>query len=235
MPRGTPTATAFSKTATRGNGSGATGSCKALNDDLPFDQFTIEQLAGDLLPNATLDQKIASGFNRNHLLNGEGGAIAEGAALRQPLRPRRHDGDDWLGLTVACAQCHDHKYDPITQRDYYSLMDAFNRVPESGTPQRFSARIRVGAPFLELPAEDFKKREEELQAQLKATEKELNDIESQGKSSARSRLRWLAGKLEVDSTDRRFECRNQEARTRPRGQTRRQTTNRLGQGVAQLL
>lgn len=153
---------------------------RALNDDLPFDKFTIWQLAGDLLPDATNDQKIASGFNRNHLLNGEGGAIAEEQRFVNLFDRIDTTATTWLGLTVACAQCHDHKYDPITQRDYYSLMDAFNRVPETGTPQRFSARIRVAAPFLELPGEDFKKREEELQAQLKAAELELKNLQEQG-------------------------------------------------------
>lgn len=157
------------------------GLVKALNDDLPFDQFTIWQLAGDLLPNATNEQKIASGFNRNHLLNGEGGAIAEEQRFVNLFDRIDTTATTWLGLTMACAQCHDHKYDPMTQRDYYSLMDAFNRVPETGTPQRLSARIRVAAPFLELPGDDFKKLEEELQAKLKAAEKELKDLEAKGR------------------------------------------------------
>ncbi len=126
---------------------------RALNDDLPFDQFTIWQLAGDLLPEATTDQKIASGFNRNHMLNGEGGAIAEEQRFVNMFDRIDTTSTTWLGLTMACAQCHDHKYDPVTQRDYYSLMDAFNRVPETGTPQYQSSRIRVAAPFIEVPTE----------------------------------------------------------------------------------
>ena len=157
------------------------GLVKLLNDDLPFDQFTIWQLAGDLLPNATNEQKIASGFNRNHLLNGEGGAIAEEQRFVNLFDRIDTTATTWLGLTMACAQCHDHKYDPLTQRDYYNLMDAFNRVPETGTPQRFSARIRVAAPFLELPSEDFKKLEADLQAKLKAAEKELKELEAKGR------------------------------------------------------
>ena len=139
---------------------------KALNDDLPFDQFTIWQLAGDLLPDATTEQKIASGFNRNHLLNGEGGAIAEEQRFVNLFDRIDTTATTWLGLTMACAQCHDHKYDPITQRDYYSLLDAFNRVPESGTPQFFSSRIRVAAPFVELPTEENKARIAEFEAQI---------------------------------------------------------------------
>jgi hypothetical protein len=149
---------------------------KALNDDLPFDQFTIWQLAGDLLPNATTEQKVASGFNRNHLLNGEGGAIPEEQRFVILFDRMDTTATTWLGLTMACCQCHDHKYDPITQRDYYSLMDAFNRLPESGTPQFFSSRIRVAAPFIELPTEENKARFAEFEAKIKAAEEEVAPI-----------------------------------------------------------
>ncbi len=123
---------------------------KALNEDLPFDKFSIWQLAGDLLPEATTEQKIASGFNRNHLLNGEGGSIAEEQRFNNLFDRIDTTATTWLGLTMACAQCHDHKYDPITQKEYYQLLDAFNRVPETGGPQQFSKKIRVGKPVLEL-------------------------------------------------------------------------------------
>ena len=143
---------------------------KALNADIPFDQFTIRMLAGDLLPDATSDDKVASGFNRNHLLNGEGGAIAEEQRFVNLFDRIDTTATTWLGLTMACAQCHDHKYDPITQRDYYSLLDAFNRVPENGTPQYFSSRIRVAAPFLELPTEENQARIAALETSIKAAE-----------------------------------------------------------------
>ncbi len=145
----------------------------AMNQDLPFDQFTIWQLAGDLLPEATLDQKIASGFNRNHLLNGEGGAIPEEQRFVILFDRIDTTATTWLGLTMACAQCHDHKYDPITQRDYYGLLDAFNRVPESGTPQFFSSRIRVAAPFIELPTQENKARIAEFQSRIAAADRDL--------------------------------------------------------------
>ena len=145
---------------------------KAMNQDLPFDQFTIWQLAGDLLPDATDEQKIASGFNRNHLLNGEGGAIAEEQRWVILFDRMETTSTTWLGLTMNCAQCHDHKYDPITQKDYYSLLDAFNRVPESGTPQYFSSRIRVAAPFLEVPTEENKSRMAEFDAKIAAADAE---------------------------------------------------------------
>lgn len=149
---------------------------QALNDDLPFDQFTIWQLAGDLLPNATTEQKIASGFNRNHLLNGEGGAIAEEQRFVVLFDRIDTTATTWLGLTMACAQCHDHKYDPITRRDYYSLLDAFNRVPESGTPQRQSSRIRVAAPFIELPTPENKAKLAEFEAAMKSLQDEAKPV-----------------------------------------------------------
>ena len=149
---------------------------RALNDDLPFDKFTTRQLAGDLLPDATQDQKIASGFNRNHLLNGEGGAIAEEQRWVNLFDRIDTTATTWLGLTMACAQCHDHKYDPITQKDYYSMLDAFNRVPERGTPQRFSTRIRVAAPFLELPTEENKSRIAEFDSQIAQLEPAINEL-----------------------------------------------------------
>lgn len=145
---------------------------RALNDDLPFDQFTVWQLAGDLLPNPTVDQQIASGFNRNHLLNGEGGAIPEEQRWVNLFDRMDTTATTWLGLTMACVQCHDHKYDPITMRDYYSLLDGFNRVPESGTPQYFSSRIRVAAPFIELPTEENKARIAEFESQIAAADAE---------------------------------------------------------------
>jgi hypothetical protein len=149
---------------------------KALNADMPFDRFSTEQLAGDLLPDATTDQKIASGFNRNHLLNGEGGAIAEEQRFNNLFDRVDTTSTTWLGLTMACAQCHDHKYDPMTQRDYYALLDAFNRVSETGTPTRFSARIRVAPPVVELPTEENKARLAELEAAMQALESDAKPM-----------------------------------------------------------
>lgn len=145
---------------------------RALNENLPFDQFTVWQLAGDLLPDATVDQKIASGFNRNHLLNGEGGAIAEEQRFVVLFDRIDTTATTWLGLTVACAQCHDHKYDPISQKDYYRFLDLFNRVPESGVPEYVSSRIRVASPYLELPTEENKIQFAEMEAKIAALDKE---------------------------------------------------------------
>jgi hypothetical protein len=105
---------------------------KAFNDNMPFDRFTVEQLAGDLIPNATIEQKIASGFNRNHMINVETGAVPEEYLAAYIIDRVNTTGTVWLGLTVGCAQCHNHKYDPISQTEYYQLYAFFNHVPENG-------------------------------------------------------------------------------------------------------
>jgi len=99
---------------------------EALNRDLPFDQFTIEQLAGDLLPNATKSQLVATGFHRNTLINQEGGTDPEQFRVEATMDRVNTTGAVWLGLTVGCAQCHTHKFDPIQQREYYELLAFFN-------------------------------------------------------------------------------------------------------------
>jgi hypothetical protein len=102
----------------------------ALNADMPFDQFTVEQLAGDLLPNATTSQRIATGFLRNTLSNREGGADLEEFRVKQIIARTNMVGTVWLGLTVGCAECHDHKFDPISQKEYYQLYAFFNNGDE---------------------------------------------------------------------------------------------------------
>jgi hypothetical protein len=105
---------------------------RTINADLSYDKFTVEQLAGDLLPQATLEQKIATGFNRNHMFNAEGGRIAEETRVENVMDRAETTGTVWLGLTVGCARCHDHKYDPLTNREYYQLYAYFNNTSESG-------------------------------------------------------------------------------------------------------
>jgi hypothetical protein len=102
----------------------------ALNDGMPFDEFTIEQIAGDLLPHATRDQRIATGFNRNTMLNEEGGIDPLEFRYLATVDRVATAGTTWLGLTVGCAQCHTHKYDPITQREYYEVMASLNNADE---------------------------------------------------------------------------------------------------------
>ena len=102
----------------------------AFNRNMPFDQFTIEQIAGDLLPNATIEQRAATGFHRNTLTSREGGIDVEQLRDEQVMDRTNTIGTVWLGLTVECARCHDHKYDPITQRDYYQLFAFMNSAEE---------------------------------------------------------------------------------------------------------
>ena len=126
----------------------------ALNADMPFDQFTIEQLAGDLLPNATLDQKIATGFNRCAPVNVEAGSDQEESRVNQVFDRVNTVGTVWLGSTIECAQCHDHKYDPISQKEYYQLFAFFNNTAQETA---FSSKAMIGlnfvGPYLKLPDE----------------------------------------------------------------------------------
>ncbi|NOX98333.1 MAG: DUF1553 domain-containing protein [Verrucomicrobia bacterium] len=119
----------------------------AYNDNKPFDQFTIEQLAGDLLPNASLDQKIATGFNRNHATSDEGGAISEELRVEYIVDRVQTTSNVWMGLTMECGQCHDHKFDPITQREYYQLFAYFNNNADPGMQSRKGNQAPVAAFF----------------------------------------------------------------------------------------
>ena len=105
---------------------------EAFHQNMPFDQFTIEQLAGDLLPEATRDQKIATGFNRNHRGNAEGGIVPEEFQVEYVVDRVDTTFTVWQGLTMGCARCHSHKFDPLTQKEYYQVFACFNNIPESG-------------------------------------------------------------------------------------------------------
>jgi hypothetical protein len=124
---------------------------RALNDNLPYDKFLTWQLAGDLLPNSTRDQKLATAFDRLHRLTNEGGSIAE-ETRTENVSDRVHTfGTAILGLTVECCRCHDHKYDPITMRDYYSLSAFFNSIDENGM---YDHPAKVPSPSLLLPTDE---------------------------------------------------------------------------------
>ncbi|MCH8830578.1 MAG: DUF1549 domain-containing protein, partial [Planctomycetes bacterium] len=120
----------------------------ALNGNKPFDRFVIEQLAGDMLPNATLKQQIASGFCRNHRINSEDGSIPPEWHVENLVDRVDTLGTVFLGLTVGCARCHEHKYDPISQEDYYRLFAYFNNVPEWG----IGPNNGNSPPFITVPA-----------------------------------------------------------------------------------
>ncbi|MCA9247833.1 MAG: PSD1 domain-containing protein [Planctomycetales bacterium] len=147
---------------------------KAMNDNLPYDQFTIWQLAGDLLPQATAEQRLATGFCRNHAINGEGGRIAEENRVDYVLDMTETMGTIWMAVTLNCARCHDHKFDPFTRRDYYALTAFFNQTPVTGAggdPQT--------PPVLAFPDREQQLREAELQQQLDDLDVELKQREQQ--------------------------------------------------------
>ena len=138
---------------------------KAYNQNMPYDQFTIEQLAGDLLPNATLDDKIATGFNRNNMINFEGGAVPEEYHAEYVVDRASTTATAWLGLTMGCARCHDHKFDPIRQKDFYRFVAFFNTVPERG----LDGFLGNAEPVLPLPTTAQQQQLDELNGQIAST------------------------------------------------------------------
>lgn len=120
----------------------------AINADLPFDRFSIEQLAGDLIPGATLDQKAATGFHRNTLTNKEGGVDKEEFRVAAVVDRTNTTGTVWMGLTLSCAQCHTHKYDPITQREYFGIYAFFNGSDEIDLPAPLPGQEKATLPTL---------------------------------------------------------------------------------------
>jgi mono/diheme cytochrome c family protein len=143
----------------------------AFNSNLPFDQFVVDQVAGDLLPSATRDQKIASGFNRNHMINFEGGAIADEYQVEYVVDRVEATSNTFMGLTMGCARCHTHKYDPITQKEFYQFFAFFNTVPEQG----LDGRTGNAAPLMLLPSHDQQARLDELDAAIASKQAALAD------------------------------------------------------------
>jgi hypothetical protein len=127
----------------------------AFKKNMPYDQFVLWQLAGDLLPDASLEQVIATGFNRNHKITQEGGVIPEEYRVEYVSDRTMTFGKAFIGLSVECAKCHDHKYDPISQVDYYSLFSFFNNVPEKGLIETYGA---TPGPFITLTAEEIEEQ-----------------------------------------------------------------------------
>jgi hypothetical protein len=137
----------------------------AFNADMPFNQFTVEQIAGDMLPDATEAQRVASGFHRNTMLNQEGGIDVEEARWETLVDRVNTTATVWLGSTVACAQCHDHKYDPFSQRDYYRLLAFFENVEYTIAGQQGGDRF-ANEPQINLPTADQENRRKLLQAEV---------------------------------------------------------------------
>lgn len=149
---------------------------KAFNDNKPFDQFTVEQLAGDLLPNPSRAQIVATGFNRNHRINGEGGIIDEEWRIENIIDRVDTTGQTWTGLTLGCARCHDHKYDPISQKDFYQLFAFFNNVTETGVIRGPSNRSGGNPdPNLEVPSPEQEAELAKREATVKTLEARVSE------------------------------------------------------------
>ena len=142
---------------------------QAFADNMPFDQFTTEQLAGDLLPNPTRAQKIATGFNRNHGINFEGGAFAEEYRVEYVVDRVHTTATVFLGLTMKCARCHDHKFDPISQKDYYQFFALFNTIGDKG----IDGALGNATPMLSLPNKKQRETFHQAQARLAEVDKKI--------------------------------------------------------------
>src|SRR6266566_5927895 len=167
---------------------------EAFQRNMPFDRFTIEQIAGDLLPNATLSQKIATGFHRNHRTSAEGGIVPEEFRVEYVADRVDTTAIVWLGLTVGCARCHDHKYDPITQKEYYRMFAYFNRVPEKGFVYNFGN----DEPLIKAPTEEQQERLAELDEKVAQTGQRLQAVQSTIRKAQRSWEKSLKRSAPVD-------------------------------------
>src|SRR5581483_6000438 len=164
---------------------------------MPFDEFTVEQIAGDLLPNATLSQKIATAFHRNHRTSAEGGIVDEEFRVEYVADRVNTTASVWMGLTVGCARCHDHKYDPISQKEFYQLFAFFNNVPEKGFVYNFGNE----EPYIKAPRPAEERRLAELDrvvadagARVAALEPEIDKAQHQWEKKARKTdIPWTLG------------------------------------------
>jgi len=172
---------------------------KVMNENLPWDQFITQQLAGDLLPGATREQKLATAFNRLHRKTNEGGSIPE--EMRQDgISDRVHTvGTAFLGLTFECSRCHDHKYDPILAKDYYSMAAFFNSIDEFGLIQGGENRgLTLPQPALMLPSAEQEKALNEKSAAIVRVKKEASEIPAAHEADFQA---WLGGKRELVTAD----------------------------------
>ncbi len=148
----------------------------AFNKNMPFDEFTIEQLAGDLLPNPTVAQRVATGFHRNVMTNDEGGADPDEYLSKYQVDRVSTTGAVWLGTTVGCAECHDHKYDPLTQKEFYQLYAFFHNVPEKGLD---GTRVENPLPRLPVPTPELATELVELDRVVEEAEKLVKQRENE--------------------------------------------------------
>ncbi|HEV2380372.1 MAG TPA: DUF1553 domain-containing protein [Terriglobia bacterium] len=159
----------------------------AYNRNMPFNQFTVQQLAGDMLPHATRDQIIATGFNRNHRTSAEGGLIDEEFRVAYVVDRVDTTSSVWLGLTVGCARCHDHKFDPILQKEYYQLFSYFNNVPEKGFVYNWGNE----EPYIKAPTPGQESKLRDLDAKLAAQQASYESLQPEIAKSQRTWERWV--------------------------------------------
>ena len=153
---------------------------EAYNDNKPFDQFVREQIAGDLFPDATISQQVATGFNRNHPIQSEGGVIDEEYRVETVVDRVETTSAVFLGLTMGCSRCHDHKYEPITQKEFYQFYSFFNNVPESAHVG--NSDNQADRPFIKAPTAMMRLRRQTVEQQIAALEKEAKDSKPPAKT-----------------------------------------------------
>jgi hypothetical protein len=169
----------------------------AFNADMPFDQFTIEQIAGDLLPGATREQKVATGFNRATAINVEAGSDQEESRVNQVIDRVNTVGTVWLGSTVECAQCHNHKYDPFSQKEYYQLFAFFNNTAQETEFASSTATtgLKFVGPYVQLPDQEVDARRAALLQQIQKLDQESKAAADQFLAQQEAWERSFAGEL----------------------------------------
>ena len=166
----------------------------AYNANMPFDRFTIEQLAGDMLPAATREQRIATAFNRNHSQNGEGGIVVDEFLVEYAVDRVETTSTVWLGLTLGCARCHDHKFDPISQKEFYEVLANFNNIPERGKAFKYVN----SPPLITAPTVEQERELAELDEKLRAAREAFAALEDE---AAGAQAGWEASLANAGRVD----------------------------------
>jgi hypothetical protein len=179
---------------------------RAFNSNMPYDQFTVWQLAGDLLPDTTIEQRLATGFNRNHMINGEGGRIPEENRIEYIFDQMETMGTVWMGLTLQCCRCHDHKFDPLARREYYQLFAFFNQTPVNGgggDPQT-APNLAFGSPDQEAERQRLHRMTGEARAAVEQIEETLlKETRSVSKEELK-KIREILAKPVLNRDDKQF-------------------------------
>jgi uncharacterized protein DUF1553/uncharacterized protein DUF1549/concanavalin A-like lectin/glucanase superfamily protein/cytochrome c len=170
---------------------------EAFNQNKPFDQFVVEQLAGDLLPNATIDQKIATAFNRNHRINAEGGVVPEEYRVEYVVDRVDTTSTVFMGLTLGCARCHNHKYDPFTQKEYYQLTAYFNSIDEDG----HSFDQGNSPPVMAAPTKEQQRRLLQFTQKIAQAERHYNAL---AEKSAKAQRSWEKSLLASNNANQQW-------------------------------